>query len=513
MPGNTKQLKKDVDQKPAPQYFDPVLDEYGYLYGSNGATRHIIYGANGEPISTTGNKLAVRATEMETTLGTLLTKTGFDAKVDLALSALRDALRGTGNKSLTDLATTQAALAAVIGEAAAAPTANTILARLKSLEDKIDAITTGTTPAVTQLTGSILDKVDLSNQLLASINHGQLSPIAISSWQEIQYIVRSGLGPKVFRVGDQFISQYDTGEVVWDVIGIDHDTPSDAQFQHSLTLQAHDCIGNVQFDAPEALYYAEEELPAGEQVFTDSGGDKYKFTTTLPVPSGGQIVLGGWPSKGYVATTATTYAADRITIIESGITVIPTDTGADTLTEVNNRSRCRYGSNNYVESAIKQWLNSEATSFNWVPKTNFDRPPTGAPYTGAGFLKLLDPELVSVLGAVDKQVTRNTITDGGGQDLFSDKVFLLSRVEVFGGTEGTTTGEQAYPYYSTLAANPTTAALAGRIKYLNGSARIWWLRSPYTGSADIPCLVGTSGAVNYSSASYAYGAAPACCIV
>lgn len=157
MPGNTKQLKKDVDQKPAPQYFDPVLDEYGYLYGSNGATRHIIYGANGEPISTTGNKLAVRATEMETTLGTLLTKTGFDAKVDLALSALRDALRGTGNKSLTDLATAQAALAAVIGEAAAAPTANTILARLKSLEDKIDAITTGTTPAVTQLTGSIME--------------------------------------------------------------------------------------------------------------------------------------------------------------------------------------------------------------------------------------------------------------------------------------------------------------------------------------------------------------------
>jgi len=157
MPGNTKQLKKDVDQKPAPQYFDPVLDEYGYLYGSNGATRHIIYGANGEPISTTGNKLAVRATEMETTLGTLLTKTGFDAKVDLALSALRDALRGTGNKSLTDLATAQAALAAVIGEAAAAPTANTILARLKSLEDKIDAITTGTTPAVTQLTGSNME--------------------------------------------------------------------------------------------------------------------------------------------------------------------------------------------------------------------------------------------------------------------------------------------------------------------------------------------------------------------
>ncbi len=333
------------------------------------------------------------------------------------------------------------------------------------------------------------------------------------SWAAVQEIVRAGLASKAFQIGDQFVSSYgESSQIVWDVISIGNDTPTDEQYTYSLTLQAHNCILNAQFDAPEALYYAEEELPAGEQVFTDSGGDKYKFTTTLPVPSGGQIVLGGW-SGGYVATTATTYAANRITIIESGITVIPTDTGADTLTEVNNRSRCKYGSNNYVESAIKQWLNSEATSFNWVPKTNFDRPPTGAPYTGAGFLKLLDPELVSVLGAVDKQVTRNTITDGGGQDLFSDKVFLLSRVEIFGGTEGTTTGEQAYPYYSTLAANPTTAALAGRIKYLDGSARCWWLRSPRAGGADSPRTVSPSGTVNYYDASNAYGAAPACCIV
>ncbi|MGI6078318.1 MAG: hypothetical protein ACOYCB_09195, partial [Fastidiosipilaceae bacterium] len=48
----------------------------------------------------------------------------------------------------------QDALAALIGEVDADPTANTLLARLKSLEDKIDAITDGTSPAVTQLTGS-----------------------------------------------------------------------------------------------------------------------------------------------------------------------------------------------------------------------------------------------------------------------------------------------------------------------------------------------------------------------
>ena len=47
-----------------------------------------------------------------------------------------------------------------------------------------------------------------------------------------------------------------------------------------------------------------------------------------------------------------------------------------------------------------------------------------------GFLKQIDPELVAVLGQVDKQVARATY-DGGGQDTFSDKVFLLSRKEIF----------------------------------------------------------------------------------
>jgi hypothetical protein len=282
-------------------------------------------------------------------------------------------------------------------------------------------------------------------------------------------------------------------------------------------LQAHNCITNCQFDAPEALYFAEAGLPAGEQVFA-LNNVKYTFTTGQAVPVGGQVVIASWQSAEgagqYVPTKITTYATDRMTPIESELDVAPVESGVDTLAPVNHHQRCRYGSNNYVESAIRQWLNSDAVSFAWTAKTNFDRPPTGAPYTGAGFLKLLDPELVAVLGAVDKQVARNTIIDEGGQDPFSDKVFLLSRVEVFGGTEGTTTGEQAYPYYSTLAANPTTDALAGRIKYLDGSARSWWLRSPYTGVAHYPRSVNTSGTVNYGyGANGAYGAAPACCIV
>jgi|GEM_PF-4486755 len=54
------------------------------------------------------------------------------------------------------LPTSDATMQTRIGEVQAAPTANTLLARLKSLEDKIDKITAGTTPAVTTLSGSNL---------------------------------------------------------------------------------------------------------------------------------------------------------------------------------------------------------------------------------------------------------------------------------------------------------------------------------------------------------------------
>jgi hypothetical protein len=360
------------------------------------------------------------------------------------------------------------------------------------------------------------DTLDTQNALLASIaSHTGTEGIAINNWEDVQRLVRMGLAEKMFKPGDQFISSYDTGQVVWDLIGF-HDIPTDKKYTKAMTLQAHNCILNVQFDAPEALYYAEEELPAGEQVVT-LNNEKYKFTTGQAVPEGGQVVIASWQSAEgdgrYVPTKITTYEADRTTVIESGLDVTSIESGEDTLSPVNDHSRCRYGSNNYKESAIRQWLNSEESSFTWAPKTNFDRPPTGAPYTGVGFLKLLDPDLVAVLGAVDKQVARNTVTDDGGQDLFSDKVFLLSRVEVFGGTEGTTTGEQPYPYYSALAVNPTTDPLAGRIKYLDGSARFWWLRSPYTGNAYTPRCVGASGTVGINYAGIASGAAPACCIV
>lgn len=335
--------------------------------------------------------------------------------------------------------------------------------------------------------------------------------LSLASYTDIQRVVRKGYGDKIFKRGDQLLCKYGTDIIVQDVIGINHDTPTDTDYTYSLTLQPHNVLLDAQFDAPEALYYATGELAAGLQVFL-LNSVKYKFTTGQAVPEGGQVFIKEW-TEPYTPIKVTTYAADRTTVIETDLAVTAASEEEITLTPVNHHQRCKYGSDNYKESAIRQFLNSTADTFAWTPQTNYDRPPAGALYTGAGFLKLLDPDLVAVLGAVNKQVALNTVTDGGGQDLFSDKVFLLSKVEVYGGTEGVTTGENPYPYYALLAPNPTTDSLAGRIKYVGGSARPWWLRSHYVGYANYPRNVDTSGNVSVNYAYRASGLAPACCII
>ena len=171
-----------------------------------------------------------------------------------------------------------------------------------------------------------------------------------------------------------------------------------------------------------------------------------------------------------------------------------------------NSDRQNYGNNRYIHSAVRQWLNSDASSFVWQSQHQYDAAPTSAPYTGAGFLHRLDPELVAVLGAVNKKVARNTVTDGGGQDTFSDRVFLLSRLEVDLGTEGATAGEFIYPYYQGIGD-------ASRIKRLGGSSSVWWLRSPNVSYSCYVRDVDTSGAIDNYHAHNSFGLAPACAII
>lgn len=245
------------------------------------------------------------------------------------------------------------------------------------------------------------------------------------SWADVQRLVRLGLASQVFNIGDQFVSAYDGGEITWEVIGIDVDTPADSNYTHSMTIQTMKCFHAIQFDAPE---------------YTNPNSD-----------------------------------------------------------------RKNYGNNRYIHSAIRQWLNSNQATFQWVSQHQYDTAPNSSLdlYNGAGFLYRLDPELVAVLGAVNKKVARCNY-DGGGQDDFSDKVFLLSQKEVGLNAEGDTTGEFVYPYYDGV-------DNAGRIKLPINSS--WWLRSPYISNSGSVYLVKNDGSSSFTNASSTSRISPACVII
>lgn len=102
----------------------------------------------------------------------------------------------------------------------------------------------------------------------------------------------------------------------------------------------------------------------------------------------------------------------------------------------------------------------------------------------------------------------NKLTSAGNQsatiNTTSDKLFLLSEVEIFGSTTHSKSGEGSqYAYYK---------AGNSKVKKVNGSASGWWERSPYGGNSTAFCFVNSSGYADYNNASDSSGVAFGFCI-
>lgn len=211
--------------------------------------------------------------------------------------------------------------------------------------------------------------------------------------------------------------------------------------------------------------------------------------------------------KTYASPTSTT-------VIE---TVKPTEgTGGTELTTLNSGQRMCYGSNNYKESAVREWLNSDKVAGSvWTPATNYDRPPSWVS-NKAGFMNGMDADFLAVIGKTTKVTCRNNVTDGGGSDTTKDKFFLLSRRELFMGDEVSSVKEgEPYPYYSNYSdyTSPNTGADSNRVKYKNGSPQWQWERTPNAGNSSRVRIVGYAGGLSYSGASGSGGVAPACNVI
>ncbi len=359
---------------------------------------------------------------------------------------------------------------------------------------------------------------------LVGASGGTVKP---TSYSNIQSLVRAGLGSKIFAVSDQIAVSRGEKTLLFDVLGNNVDEPADPQFKYSLTVGIHDCWDAAQFSASQAFYYCAEVLPAGSYYFTllagydtaYGGGKTFCFTLTKEVPAGGQLTFPwAWNTQA-VTTKVSSYASSTST---TAIETVPVTEGAtgtnlgvlDGKTEnVNHTHRVRYGSNNYKESAIRQLVNSDkAAGSVWVPQTKFDRPPAWNTSL-AGFLNGMDPEFLSVVGKTKKVVPRNTVTDGGGFDTVEDKFFLLSRRELFMGNEVSSINDgEPYPYFKdySVSTSPNTGNDPNRVKYLNGSPKWYWTRTPGVGGGGGVRLGGPEGQLGYNSAGSTYGVVVAC---
>lgn len=352
---------------------------------------------------------------------------------------------------------------------------------------------------------------------------------------------------------DEIVINVTATTLTFDVLDFDKHTPKNNALAHTIDLCLHDVFayGTMPFSAPQLMYYTDVELPAGNYKFTldharyGNGTEydgTYMFTTTKPIPATGGFrhtnPIGGWKEK-YAQTDVlgnyiTTYGVSPLReVVESGLTVSVwdgttecTDLGTFTSQRLeyhtddgkhNFTERQAYGSNRWRDSVYRQWLNSDAAAVPssdsttisnwWKPATVFDRVPGGAKL--AGFLHGLDPTFVKAMGEVEIKTALHVCDRVGDAtyDITYDKVFLLSRKNVFGSDEYSGISEGELLEYFNGATN------ADRIKYQNGTARYWWLRTPYSGLADYVRSVRTSGALNYDDANGAFGVVPACCII
>lgn len=331
---------------------------------------------------------------------------------------------------------------------------------------------------------------------------------AINSWEGVRAIVREGMADKVFSVGDQFVCQRDGVNLVWDVIGIDSYTPADPQYTHSLTLQLHDCFPTVmQYDAPEALYYAESRLPAGTYQFNIPEGNNafwYYFTTDA-IPAGSQLYIGNYDSNGrpeyiYICD-AVGGSSQRSIHLGRG-----SSDGSVLLEGTHNLQRVRYGNAIYKDSAIRQWLNSDAAAGSvWSAQNNYDRPPTWAA-TADGFLRGMDEDFLAVVG----ETSVTTVVNSSWTTTLNDRFFLLSEKQVYGSSSGE---GAAYPYYSGHSdlSSAGIGADSNRMKQRGDSNQGWWLRTRESGNDyEVKVVAGSNGSVTENNATYASGVAPAC---
>lgn len=491
-------------------------DEYGALVTVINAASAAVTAANSAAASATA--AAEGVDEAKTAANTAATAANNAAgQAETATASANSA--ATAAETATDNAesATSAANAAATAANNAASAANTAAAGAAHVDISAEQTATGATITVTDRDG-----------VETEVHIDTLT--AISTWNDVRNAVRLGLGAQLFPPGYEFEVTCPNRNYTVPFVVRGHDTilAKNNKLTHTMILECKHVYGHngaafsgVQFDAPEALYYAENGLTAGTYHFNwnDSNGlsvGDYQFTLASGIPPRGQITV------NVNAQTVTTYASvGAATAIESNVQLSQgtggTDLGTTGSGNLNHVSRILWGSNNYAQSAARQLINSvEAEGSVWAPASKFDRPPSWV-NNYEGFAHALDPDFLAAVETAAVPCRTNNVFEVASLDgtQFStestytlyDKFFLLSRPEISGDWDSASVKDGVQlEYYVGL----SNAERIHRDK--DGSARHCFLRSPDKGSAYYVRYLSSNGNVFNNYAYDGYAVAPACII-
>lgn len=333
--------------------------------------------------------------------------------------------------------------------------------------------------------------------------------------------VINGGGPAKYPVGTIIVTEKDNYRYPWAVMH--HGEHEDGR--PYMILRVIKAIDQMQFDASEAFYYAEEGLAAGTYhinvptAYQACPAGDYQFTLASAVPAGGRLAFNFNPySYSPVDRGVTVYDSPNSMVISQTATISSGDGGTllgllkhegdPDVANMNSLTRVCFGNGNYAQSAIRQYfISSAAAGSVWKSSNKFDQAP-GWNASTPGFLTKLPEEFIDIVNPVTISTVTNNVFEvdytKGSSYAVTDKFWLPSRYNVFGTTEGEDLHEEQWDYYK-------GATDVDRIMFDNGgTARHQFLRTPHVGSTHYVRIVYTSGALNGSIATYGYAEAPAC---
>lgn len=366
-------------------------------------------------------------------------------------------------------------------------------------------------------------------------------PNVSKEWSHVQEVVRSGLGPTIYPVGYEFTTWDSVNQqnITWVVVGHDHHKTVDDTFTHTMTLESKyvlcDQSGNTVYldfcGKPTIFYYAKEGLPAGRYCLRGTNDYYVHYFTiskALAIPAGGCLKLA--PGTGFSTSTGTLYLCNTLDDPGTAIsysskytrpTVEPSAnytylgslaTNYANDSELVSTALFNNGSNNYAQSAIHQWLNSNADAGHWwTRQTVFDEAPSNG-IALPGFLQSLPEDFKNVVQSVKIPCAmpyNGSVSSLDGSQFNAEdtqyelntKFFLLSKKEL------NFYDAEEYDGYILEAFSETTATARPKYNLLNLSANAW-TRTPYsTNSYSVGLYSGRSHAATNAS-----GVAPACVI-